>query len=58
MKAFAIALLGCITAGAQEIFKSDKATDEPRCKILSLSGGGSKGAFEVGAVHQMVSMLD
>ena len=33
-------------------------TDEQKCRVLSLSGGGSKGAYEVGAIHSIVNSLE
>jgi predicted acylesterase/phospholipase RssA len=29
-----------------------------RCKVLSVSGGGSKGAYEVGVMQGVVDILD
>lgn len=36
------------------IFNFGLAVAEQRCKVLSVSGGGSKGAYEVGVMSQMV----
>jgi len=32
--------------------------DIPVCRILSLSGGGSKGAYEAGALHSIFDTLE
>ena len=31
--------------------------DEKRCRVLSMSGGGSKGAYEAGAVYALMHNL-
>ena len=41
--------------------QEDKIEDQPeekKCRVLSLSGGGAKGAYEVGALHSLANMLD
>ena len=37
---------------AQEVYRAPQA-GTPVCRVLSLSGGGSKGAYEVGVLQQM-----
>lgn len=34
------------------------ANEEKRCKVLSVSGGGSKGAYEVGVIKGVVEYLE
>jgi len=41
---------------AKDMYVKDK--DQDICRALSLSGGGSKGAYEVGVLHQMSRMLN
>lgn len=36
---------------------SGQKDQAPKCRLLSLSGGGSKGAYEVGAMQQIVDQL-
>ena len=34
------------------------ASDDDKCRVLSLSGGGSKGAYEVGVLHTLLTILE
>jgi len=40
-----------------ELYKEPEA-DSPVCRILSMSGGGSKGAYEAGALHSIFHTLE
>lgn len=37
---------------------SPDKSDQKKCRVLSLAGGAAKGAYEAGALHQLVTMLD
>ena len=39
------------------LFLSALAGEEQKCRVLSLSGGGSKGVYEVGVMRAMVNNL-
>ena len=49
-----VAIMGSLsgTSAADKLFKSDK------CRALAMRGGGTKGAYEVGALKTMSEMLD
>ena len=32
--------------------------DQKKCRVLSVSGGGAKGAYEVGAIHELVNTFE
>ena len=32
--------------------------EEQKCRVLSLSGGGAKGAYEIGAMHYILNNLE
>ena len=42
-----------ITVSGQQVLPDET----PKCRLLSLSGGGSKGAYEVGAMQQIIELL-
>ena len=54
MKALCLAALG--VANCQNI--PEIGADNKKCRVLSLSGGGSKGAYEVGVINTVIHTLD
>jgi predicted acylesterase/phospholipase RssA len=55
MKFLSALLLGLVQA--QSLSKSDEADNKKVCRLLSLAGGGSKGAYEVGAIARLTELL-
>ena len=57
MMKFVFALLALTSAiSAEFVYKPEP--NQKVCRALSLSGGGSKGAFEVGAIYQLTRQLN
>ena len=50
MKTYWLALLGSVGLVSAE-------QNQKVCRVLSLSGGGSKGAYEIGVMESFVNML-
>ena len=55
-------LLICITFGVVNSHTNPanytKIPDDGKCRVLALRGGGTKGAYEIGALKAMAEMLD
>lgn len=39
-------------------FSQVDSNEEKKCRVLSVSGGGAKGAYEVGAIQELVSTFN
>lgn len=49
-----IATLVSVVAAQQQPFDAEPV----KCRVLSLSGGGAKGAYEAGALHSIINELE
>lgn len=50
-------LLFLTMVACQDIFEDGPPHDD-KCRVLALRGGGTKGAYEIGALKVMSEMLD
>lgn len=55
MKSILISIIGLVAG--ESTFNNTLPHDD-KCRVLALRGGGTKGAYEVGALKAMADMLD
>lgn len=48
---------GSLILGYTSCQQITDSQDAPVCRVLSLSGGGAKGAYEIGAIHTLYTSL-